>query len=629
MVIGNVRVIYCFIVCSVMAYHVAAQDVVWIDEQFSQNDWREFAKIWADTVNDENFNQIKSVQNIEFSPLNKSGISFTPAAKIYWVKFTYFNTTKRAIPLLLSVSNPLINRIRVYTEHIDGTVHKSKISGDHYPFKHREIKHRNFLFSLQAPAREPITCYVFLDKFGESMALPAILYRQSAFIEAEQKEMLLLLGYFGFMFTFIFLAGLAAFFSGRKMYVYFFIYVISATLSQVSVTGIGYQFLWPSFPAFSSVSGYSFSSLSILGMLALTRSFFSTKFEFPRIDLFIIAIMSLAVCFWPVFFFYSHIPAYITMVLIPIGHLIIFGYCIVVVIVPILNYFKYHQKDSIWFLFAFGFSLLGILIHNLEIFDVLDYSLLTNYALRAGLALDVFVLALLLGNKIRNAFMENQRISQQLDFLRIEAANALLEGQQLERQRLSQDLHDGISLSLATIRMRLSNVQYSLRGKTEYEALSPIIMDTGKVAEDVRKFTHALSPVNFDNQTLAESIEDMIYNLKMASSALTIETFVDKTLEISDFVKYAIYQTTQELLTNVIKHADATRIVLKVEEVNKKICLTVEDNGSGFEPAAIDHKGIGMKNVQARATLLKGTLNVKSPNGGGCKVEFLIPNSSK
>lgn len=603
-----------------------AQDTLLLEEQFQSEGWHSFANVWADSVRDDNFDKIRLLDSAVFRPFLQTGISFLPATKVYWVKFSVKNPTERPASLLLEVSNPLINRIRLFVQDERGVVSRSVLTGDAFPFDQREVQHRDFLFPISVPAREHLTCYVFAEKFGESMSLPATLHRQAAFIEAEQREMFLLLGYFGFMFTCAFLSGVAAFVVGRKLYLYFFLYVLSATLSQFSATGLGYQFLWPGFPGFATVSGYTFSSFGILSMLALTRRFFNTGEEFPQFDWAIAAVMAVVACFWLAFLFYPAMPPSLTTFLIPIGHVVILAYCGLVVAAPIQSYRKHRRRSSLWFLFAFGFTLVGAVIHNLEIFDVLDHSPLTKYALRGGLAIDVFILALVMANKVRQAFLENQRISRQLDQLKIEAASALLEGQQSERQRLSQELHDGVSLLLATIRMRLSNLQHQLTGKNEQELFLPILADIGRVSNDVRRFTHALSPIRVGEQSLTDAIENLVLHIEQASPSLHIccELGNFNRMALPDFANHALYQTLQELLANVLKYAHASEVEIRLDNQQGKVQLTVRDNGVGFRENESGN-GIGLKNIRARATLLNGELCIKSQMGMGSRVTFSFP----
>ncbi len=614
-----------------MAYPANGQDTLWINDDFRSAEVIDFGYIRNDSLPRDDFDMMRYGEGIPFLPMHQTGVSFPPAEKIYWVKFTVRNIDRKEQPLLLEVANPYINELRLYLQRQDGTIFSSMTTGDKLPFAQREIRHRHFIFEFSIPEGESMTAFLYADKYGESISIPATLYRQSAFIEFQQKEMLMLFGYFGFMFTFIFGAAIATVLLRERTYLYFLLYILFSTLSQFSVSGLGYQYLWPSSPYFAHISGYFFSWAGIIAMLSMTRAFFHTGKRFPRFDRWIKILMAIIIAFLPVLLLNTWISPRHLSYIIPVGHVAIISYCIVLIAVPIAVFRIKKKPEALWFILAFLFSVAGITIHNLEIFDVLDYNWLTRHAIKSGLALDIFTLSIVMAFQIRQTQHRNRQMASSIQGLKIEAANALLEGQQTERSRLSQELHDGASLLLATLRMRLSNLQHRLPGQEEQQLFAPILQDMGRVSEDIRRFSHALAPVNFNETSLKDALEDLAYQVREASAGLIVQSHIAVSEDslISDFAKQTIYQTAQELLTNVLKYSKATAVSISLSIIGGECTLTVTDNGAGFEPINHPGDGIGLKNIRARAILLNGKVLIDSQTGKGTTVLFSFPITEK
>jgi two-component system NarL family sensor kinase len=87
-----------------------------------------------------------------------------------------------------------------------------------------------------------------------------------------------------------------------------------------------------------------------------------------------------------------------------------------------------------------------------------------------------------------------------------------------------------------------------------------------------------------------------------------------------------LYRITQELITNVIRHARASQIMVQIVFDQKQLAITVEDDGRGFEPGTIGHhKGMGLSNIKSRVAFLNGQLNVDTSAGSGTSVYIEVP----
>lgn len=282
----------------------------------------------------------------------------------------------------------------------------------------------------------------------------------------------------------------------------------------------------------------------------------------------------------------------------------------------LLIIFKKRTWGSVVFLIGFGFTITAAIFFELEQLGAQD----TIWDIEMTLLfilLDFILLLVVFSNQIRQTFVKNNQLQKDLAQSKLTAANALLEGQLNERRRLSQELHDGISIKIALLKMELSSL-FSQKTKEQIQLLESV----GDIAKDIRAFTHAISPLNLERQTLAEAIEDLIFQIENQTE-LNVQFELDQFEEthLKSIQKHAIFQSIQELFNNTIKYAEASHIGISLSQ-NGQFLMTYEDNGKGFDTEKI-HSGMGLKNIQSRAHLLNGTFIIYS-GPEGSRFEFSL-----
>jgi signal transduction histidine kinase len=235
-------------------------------------------------------------------------------------------------------------------------------------------------------------------------------------------------------------------------------------------------------------------------------------------------------------------------------------------------------------------------------------------------ALESVILSFLLANRFKNIYQLNAQMSAELAEQRQQNALQLFEGQIIERKRLSQELHDGISLSLANIRLRLSMLAEKLNGHSK-EA-HHLVEALGDVGQDVRRFSHALSPVMLERYGLAEALEELVNQVQVGQPNLTVSFECEKMdeREVQPLAAQMLYQIALELLNNIVKHSKAHQATLRLFQEGNALNLEVWDDGVGYEHEG-ESDGIGLQNIRARVQLLNGTFSaIRQPKGMKHKV---------
>jgi signal transduction histidine kinase len=197
-----------------------------------------------------------------------------------------------------------------------------------------------------------------------------------------------------------------------------------------------------------------------------------------------------------------------------------------------------------------------------------------------------------------------------------------------ERERIGQDLHDGIIQSIYATGLGLEEcVRLAEEDPREVRPkLEAAIESLNTVIRDVRNYIVGLQPEELQERGLSRSLAELTRGLGLNAllhAELEVEPGIDGALtpEQTDH----LYHICREALTNVVKHARASRVVLVLGRVNGALRLRVEDDGTGFDPADRSPSGQGLRNMEERARRLGGSLSVESAPGRGTRIALALP----
>jgi signal transduction histidine kinase len=207
--------------------------------------------------------------------------------------------------------------------------------------------------------------------------------------------------------------------------------------------------------------------------------------------------------------------------------------------------------------------------------------------------------------------------------------NIMVATQEGERRRIARDLHDEVGTKLSALKLFLSFLHDKATSINNEEIKSLAESSEQYITEvmqDVRQLLLNLSPAvleEFGYTTAIEGLVNKINETKQLHFSLMIfgmEQPLPKDVEL------ALYRITQEIINNVLKHAEAKNVVLQIGRRNEKIILMIEDDGKGFD-VNLHREGYGLKNLEARTKLMKGTMNIDSQAGKGTSVLIEIPDN--
>jgi signal transduction histidine kinase len=217
--------------------------------------------------------------------------------------------------------------------------------------------------------------------------------------------------------------------------------------------------------------------------------------------------------------------------------------------------------------------------------------------------------------------------SQELQKERSIRMQSFIDGQEMERQRLSRELHDGLGQLLIAIKLKLESLIYTDRSKLLY-TIEGIKSLFDKTIDEIKRISYDLMPAVLYEFGLSKAILNLCEDIENRTRLNISYNFEGDAEILNDKVfKTYLFRIVQEALNNIVKHAEATKIVLSIKFENNEILLKIEDNGKGFEVKKHLNslKSNGIYNMRERVNLLNGSFEIKSEVNKGTMITVIIP----
>ena len=253
----------------------------------------------------------------------------------------------------------------------------------------------------------------------------------------------------------------------------------------------------------------------------------------------------------------------------------------------------------------------------------------TYLAIGAGLIVVLMTILYLL----RRNFQHKQKLSQQQSVLleekiktiekeqQISSLQSMINGQETERTRIAKDLHDGLGGIFSTVKMHYSTLRQSTPVITENPLYKKTLDLINNASDELRKVAHNMMPEVLMKVGLVEALQDFCNNISSGKLLkITFQTFgMEKRL--GSATEIMLYRIIQELINNIIKHADATEALIQINKEGNRLSLVIEDNGKGFDTKEAEEKrSMGIATVKSRVDYLNGRLTIDSRKDIGTTV---------
>jgi len=228
---------------------------------------------------------------------------------------------------------------------------------------------------------------------------------------------------------------------------------------------------------------------------------------------------------------------------------------------------------------------------------------------------------------LRESEVELRRSSERNQDL----AGRLITAQEAERSRIARDLHDDVSQQLAGVAIMLSGLKRSLLRpdpRPVDETLATLQERLALLAEALRHLSHELHPGMLKHAGLVAALKQHCAEAEK-HHRLTVRFKATDTLDAIDAdTALCLYRVAQEALTNIIKHARAGTAIVELTRTTRDVALDISDDGIGFVVPESGATGLGLRSMEERVRLGRGTIKVDSRPGHGTSLQVRMPLSS-
>ncbi|MEL7186200.1 MAG: sensor histidine kinase [Pseudomonadota bacterium] len=240
----------------------------------------------------------------------------------------------------------------------------------------------------------------------------------------------------------------------------------------------------------------------------------------------------------------------------------------------------------------------------------------------------IFLVALLLVNGFRQIRLvaAQKRSRERLSDL----ASRLESAQEEERKNLAQYLHDNIAQGIAVLRMKFDLANGDRQETASSDSSHQVNDIFDQLIGDIRTKTFELSPPSLDDNGLTAALGRLIESLNQNHAESFVLNYCCPNLPIRGAPARLLYRVGKELLTNVIKHAKASRVEVALDCRGKNIVMTVRDDGCGMDATLLDNEAtesFGLYSIRESILSVKGDFQVRSKIGSGTIVEVSVPES--
>lgn len=224
----------------------------------------------------------------------------------------------------------------------------------------------------------------------------------------------------------------------------------------------------------------------------------------------------------------------------------------------------------------------------------------------------------------QNEELEKQRVERLLKEQELIGIDAMLKGQEKERKKIAEELHDSLGSSLSTLKLYLNSLDTE-KPPDEFHRLHTRAEELlNETYAQVRKIAHDKGAGVLINKGLIPAVRATAHKIS-STKKVNIEVIdVGLTERLENSVEISLFRSIQELLSNAVKYSQASDVIVQIVQYEDKLNIIVEDNGCGFEPQKIRY-GLGFTHIRDRLEKLKGEMTIDASPGNGSTVIINVP----
>ncbi|MCK9205276.1 MAG: tetratricopeptide repeat protein [Bacteroidales bacterium] len=223
---------------------------------------------------------------------------------------------------------------------------------------------------------------------------------------------------------------------------------------------------------------------------------------------------------------------------------------------------------------------------------------------------------------------QSMKLEMAVHSIKEQRAREVLEAENRERKRIGEELHESLSQILLLAKLTVSSLKIKdpVLTTKQCEIVNNSINLLNTAFEELRNISHNLTPFLLKEKGLIVSIKEMLNKIGNANHWIVHFEEIGFEKRLDNFLETTLYRVIQEILSNIIRHAEATEINCQLIRAEKDLTIMIEDNGKGFEVSQLKQSdGIGIHNIYSRIENLNGTVLIDSVMGRGTIFTIIVP----
>jgi two-component system NarL family sensor kinase len=243
-----------------------------------------------------------------------------------------------------------------------------------------------------------------------------------------------------------------------------------------------------------------------------------------------------------------------------------------------------------------------------------------NYQIAGALGLATLMTILLASIYIgvrRHRKLTSERVRSLEQEQEIGNLRSVMAGEEKERARIARELHDGIMIQLAVAKMRLRKLWS--RKTADAEQLADVLEQLEHTSTELRRTAHNLMPEMLLDAGLTDALIFYCSKLRKETELDILFQHYGTIPPLQPETELYLYRIVQELIQNIIKHAQAQKVLVQINYNDPMLAISVEDDGNGFDHERTE-PGMGLKSIYGRVRVLRGTIDIRSRKGAGTAV---------
>ncbi len=497
----------------------------------------------------------EDVKGMDFEEIQNNDVpNFGITSSTVWIKLSIKNTSD-VDELILEVSQPILDEVELYDQTESGL--RIMRAGEYFKFDERYYDDPNYLFPINLGYQQSKDLYLRI-RSKENLQVPILIGSRQSVLEINKRRDIFSGLYLGIMLVMLFYNAFIYLSTRDKSYAYYVIYLLFVILTQSSIQGYSFQYLWPNWPILARYNSFVFPVLVGISGMQFMRVFLDVKHHVKFFDK----------------VFYSTSVAYLIGALLAfIGYYDISFYAIEVtaivvsasMLIAAVRIARQGYRPATWFAIAWSVFLVGVGIYVMKDFGILPYTPLTYYMMPIGSAVEVMLLSFALADRIN--ILKKEKEASQAEALRvslenekiIREQNAMLERKVKERTLELEETNEELTVTLN----HLKETQAQL---VEAEKMASLGQLTAGIAHEINNPINFVSanvePLRLDIQDILEVVKR--YEDVAKSEEGDKEAKLKEVLAFKEQIDYNYIQTEiKQLLKGIADGAERTAEIVK------------------------------------------------------------------